>query len=58
LAGTPLAPPGLTRTIALAHRKDVAPTRAAQAFRATLLFFLAKAFHSGSLPQGVELIDR
>ncbi|MCG5216733.1 LysR family transcriptional regulator [Streptosporangium sp. KLBMP 9127] len=55
LTGTPLAPPGLRRTIALAHRKDVEPTRAAHAFRATLLFFLAEAAHEGSLPQGVEL---
>ncbi|MBE1563354.1 LysR family transcriptional regulator [Nonomuraea africana] len=56
LTGIPLAPPGLRRTIALAHRKDVEPTRAAQAFRATLLFFLAEADHGGELPQGVELI--
>ena len=35
--GTPLAPPGLQRTIALAHRKDVHPTHAAQAFHETLL---------------------
>ncbi|MFI6325254.1 LysR family transcriptional regulator [Nonomuraea sp. NPDC050556] len=56
LAGTPLAPPGLRRSIALAHRKDVEPTRAAQAFRATLLFFLAEAAHEATLPQGVELI--
>ncbi|MEU6999483.1 LysR substrate-binding domain-containing protein [Nonomuraea sp. NPDC046570] len=56
LTGTPLAPPGLRRTVALAHRKDVEPTRAAQAFRATLLFFLAEAAHEGTLPQGVELI--
>ncbi|MFF4773979.1 LysR family transcriptional regulator [Microtetraspora fusca] len=56
LAGTPLAPPGLRRTVALAHRKDVEPTRAAQAFRATLLFYLAEAAHHGSLPQGIELI--
>ncbi|SDI80071.1 LysR family transcriptional regulator [Nonomuraea jiangxiensis] len=56
LAGTPLAPPGLTRTIALAHRKDVEPTRAAQAFRETLLSFVVEAGHEGTLPQGVELI--
>ncbi|MET9336885.1 LysR substrate-binding domain-containing protein [Nonomuraea sp. NPDC003804] len=56
LTGIPLAPPGLRRTIALAHRKDVEQTRAAQAFRATLLFFLAEAEHGGELPQGVELI--
>lgn len=55
LAGIPLAPPGLSRVIALAHRKDVQPTRAAQAFRATLLFFLTEAAHAGTLPPGVEL---
>ncbi|WP_049569345.1 LysR family transcriptional regulator [Nonomuraea sp. SBT364] len=56
LAGTPLAPPGLSRTIALAHRRDVEPTRAAQAFRATLLAFVVEAGQEGTLPQGVELI--
>ncbi|GAT69678.1 LysR family transcriptional regulator [Planomonospora sp. ID91781] len=56
LTGTPLAPPGLRRTIAIAHRKDVEPIRAARAFRATLLFFLAEAAHDGSLPPGVELL--
>lgn len=56
LAGTPLAPPGLHRTIAIAHRKDVAPTRAAQAFRTSLLRFLAEAARDDALPQGVDLI--
>lgn len=56
LAGTPLAPPGLSRIIALAHRKDVRPTRAAQAFRATLLSFLNEAAQAGTLPEGVDLI--
>ncbi|GGO67740.1 LysR family transcriptional regulator [Nonomuraea cavernae] len=56
LRGVPLAPPGLTRTIALAHRRDVEPTRAAQAFRATLLAFVIEAGQEGTLPQGVELI--
>ncbi|MET9068859.1 LysR family transcriptional regulator [Streptosporangium sandarakinum] len=56
LTGTPLAPPGLQRTIAIAHRKDVEPTRAARAFHDTLLFFLAEAAHDGSLPEGLELI--
>ncbi|MEO3862959.1 LysR substrate-binding domain-containing protein [Acrocarpospora sp. B8E8] len=55
LAGTPLLP-GLTRTIALAHRKDVEPTRAAQAFRATLLSFLTEATREGTLPEGVEAV--
>jgi DNA-binding transcriptional LysR family regulator len=57
LAGTPLAPPGLSRTIALAHRKDVEPTTAAQAFRETLLSFVVEAGQEGTLPQGVELIS-
>lgn len=56
LIGTTLAPPGLSRTIALAHRKDVEPTTAAQAFRETLLTFVVEAGHEGTLPQGVELI--
>ncbi|MCK2213099.1 LysR substrate-binding domain-containing protein [Actinomadura sp. ATCC 31491] len=56
LAGTPLAPPGLSRTVALAHRKDVEPTTAAQAFRETLLSFVVEAGVEGTLPQGVELI--
>ncbi|MEV0591582.1 LysR family transcriptional regulator [Nonomuraea cavernae] len=58
LRGVPLAPPGLTRTIALAHRRDVEPTRAAQAFRATLLAFVIEAGQEGTLPQGVELITQ
>lgn len=56
LTGTPLAPPGLTRTVALAHRRDVEPPRAARAFRATLLAFVTEAEREGTLPQGVELI--
>jgi DNA-binding transcriptional LysR family regulator len=56
LAGTPLAPPGLRRTIALAHRKDVQPTHAARAFHETLLVFLAEADAAGDLPPGVEWI--
>jgi DNA-binding transcriptional LysR family regulator len=34
---TPIAPPALHRTIALAHRSDVVLPRAAQEFRRTLL---------------------
>ncbi|MFI6598877.1 LysR family transcriptional regulator [Nonomuraea sp. NPDC050536] len=54
LRGTPLA--GLNRTIAIAHRKDVEPTRAAQAFRTALRSFLVEAGNAGTLPEGVELI--
>ncbi|MCT9932653.1 LysR family transcriptional regulator [Planotetraspora sp. A-T 1434] len=52
LVGTPLVP-GLRRTVALAHRKDVEPTRAARAFRATLLAFLAE---EGTLPRGIDAL--
>jgi len=56
LVGTPLAPPGLQRTIALAHRKDVHPTHAARAFQESLLGFLTDAEAGGGLPPGVERI--
>ncbi|NVI87924.1 LysR family transcriptional regulator [Actinomadura sp. BRA 177] len=50
--------PGLLRTIALAHRKDVELTHAARAFQETLETFLAEAGQSGTLPAGVEnLVD-
>lgn len=44
------------RTIALAHRTDVAPTRAADAFRETLLAVLARTSRRGSLPPGVRYV--
>ncbi len=50
------APPGLQRTIALAHRKDVHPTHAARAFRETLLAYLADAEARDELPRGVRRI--
>ncbi|RJL33400.1 LysR family transcriptional regulator [Bailinhaonella thermotolerans] len=58
LRGTPLAPPGLERRIALAHRKDVEPPHAARAFRATLLGHLHTAAATGTLPPGVDLLTR
>ncbi|MDX6738650.1 LysR family transcriptional regulator [Actinocorallia sp. A-T 12471] len=63
LRGVPLSPgengtvgdrPGLERTIAIAHRKDVAPTHAARAFRETLEGYLTDAAREGSLPPGVR----
>jgi DNA-binding transcriptional LysR family regulator len=60
LRGTPLSLDGrsglhgLRRTVALAHRKDVAPTHAATAFRATLEKFLIDAATEGGLPEGIE----
>jgi DNA-binding transcriptional LysR family regulator len=41
LRGIPIAPPGLSRTVALAHRTDVPPTNAARAFSEILLEHLA-----------------
>ena len=54
LSGYPIAPPGLRRTIALAHRRDVHLTRAAWMFRETLLAHIRTENASGSLPPGVE----
>jgi hypothetical protein len=48
--------PGLRRTIALAHRKDVDLTKAAGAFQDTLETFLVEAARAGSLPPGVETL--
>jgi DNA-binding transcriptional LysR family regulator len=44
------------RTISLAHRTDVAPTRAAQAFREDLLSVLARTSRTGHLPPGVRYV--
>ena len=56
LRGVPFVPPPPVRTIALAHRTDVHPTRAAAEFRATLLQLFSGAHSHGSLPAGVEFI--
>lgn len=58
LVAFPLARPGLRRTVALAHRKDVQLTHAAQAFRATLVAHVRSAAAAGSLPAGVESLLR
>lgn len=54
LRATPLAPPGIARTIALAHRRDVALTHAAQALRRILLDFVGTAAAQNTLPAGVQ----
>lgn len=51
---TPLARPGVQRTVAVAHRRDVTPTHAARAFRDTLLAYLTEASAWSTLPPGVE----
>ncbi|MET0493934.1 MAG: LysR family transcriptional regulator [Actinoplanes sp.] len=50
LRATPLAPPGMRRTIALAHRRRAVLPHAAEALRATLLDHIA----TGELPIGVQ----
>jgi DNA-binding transcriptional LysR family regulator len=50
---TPLAPPGLRRTIALAHRKRSIMPHAAEAMRTALLEYIAR---DGALPVGVEVL--
>lgn len=58
LRGVPFAAPVPTRTIALAHRSDVHPPRAAEAFRATLLGLIDDTHARGALPAGVEIVLR
>ena len=50
----PFRPPGLSRTIGLAHRRDVEPTPTSRAFQTTLTDHLAAASQSRTLPPGVE----
>src|SRR5690606_16495234 len=50
--------PGLLRTIALAHRKDVELTHAARAFQETLETFLVEASLAGSLPRAWRRCSR
>ena len=52
----PFARPGLTRQIALAHRRDVEPPATARAFQSMLSQHLERAARSRTLPQGIEII--
>ncbi|MEC4015864.1 LysR family transcriptional regulator substrate-binding protein [Streptomyces sp. H27-D2] len=55
---TPFAGPGLQRTISVAHRKDVAPPRAARELRRIPLEQLRADSAEGSLPPGTRsLLD-
>ena len=54
VAGFPMASPGLHRTVALARRKDVRATRAAQEFRETLLRHIRDEAAADRLPSGVQ----
>lgn len=58
LRGIPFARPGLSRTIALAHRRDVDPPATARIFRSMLLDHLAGSSRSDALPPGVEFVAK
>jgi DNA-binding transcriptional LysR family regulator len=53
LCATPLAPPGVSRTIALAHHRESPLSHAAAAFHAMLLGYLDQAEADGTLPADV-----
>jgi DNA-binding transcriptional LysR family regulator len=53
LRATPLVPPGLRRTIALAHRRGAVLPHAAAEMRSTLLRHIATG---GALPAGVQVL--
>ncbi|MFE0594028.1 LysR family transcriptional regulator [Micromonospora echinospora] len=50
---TPLAPPGVRRTIAVARRRDAVPTHAGRELRRILLEHIRDAAGRGNLPPGV-----
>jgi DNA-binding transcriptional LysR family regulator len=56
LRATPLAAPGIPRTIALAHRREAPLSHAAEALRDTLLAYLRETRQHDALPSGVELL--
>jgi DNA-binding transcriptional LysR family regulator len=58
LRRVPFVPPGMSRTIAFAHRRDVDPSATAGAFRSVLLEHLVDAARSGALPRGVEIVGK
>lgn len=53
---TPIAAPGLTRTIGLAHRTGARPPRAARELRQALMEYLTRAARTSRLPIGTRLI--
>ncbi|GLY64223.1 LysR family transcriptional regulator [Amycolatopsis taiwanensis] len=52
---TPIAAPGLTRTVYLAHRRGMAPPRAARALQEEIIRSLGEASAAGQLPPGVRM---
>lgn len=53
---TPIAAPGLTRTVYLAQRRGLAPTRAAHALQSEIIRYLREAATAGQLLPGVRTI--
>lgn len=53
---TRFAAPGLTRTIQLAYRRDVEPTRAVRALRDAIMTSLTEAARAGRLPFGTNAL--
>lgn len=51
---TRFSAPGLTRTVQLAYRRDVEPTRAVRALRDAIMSSLADAARTGRLPLGTK----
>nr|WP_235497748.1 MULTISPECIES: LysR substrate-binding domain-containing protein [unclassified Frankia] len=56
LRSTSFAPPGLHRTIGLAHRRDVEPPQAARELRRSLRAYLKSTAAAGTLPPGTDLL--
>ncbi|WBB81566.1 LysR family transcriptional regulator [Micromonospora sp. WMMD882] len=54
IRATPLAPPGVRRTIAVARRREAVPTHAGRALRRILLDHVRDAAERADLPPGVE----
>jgi len=53
---TPIAAPGLSRTVYLAQRRGMAQPRAARALRDEIIRFLGETSTTGRLPPGVRTV--
>jgi DNA-binding transcriptional LysR family regulator len=56
LRAIPLKAPGLTRTIGVAHRRDVDPPRTARIFQSLMQQHLTGVAQAHALPNGVQLL--
>lgn len=57
LRAAPFAAPGLTRTVALAHRRDVDLPRAARALRDEITGYIVSEGRAGALAPGIRLAE-